>query len=156
MKLHAILGAGPIALTLMGTTALTLPAYAVQVPAGTKLADVQTFNYRVLDNINSVDTDNVEDVDTSYVGENLFEGLVNEDPKGNPVPGVASSWENNKDYTQFTFLLRDAQWSNGDPVKASDFVYSWQRAVDLLFVSFFVFFFGLVGVFFVVVFVVGL
>ena len=62
---------------------------------------------------------------------NLFEGLANEDAKGNPVPGAASSWENNKDFTQYTFHLRDgAVWSNGDPVKASDFVYSWQRAVD--------------------------
>jgi len=146
MKLQAILGAGAIALTLMGTTALTLPAYAVQVPDGTKLADDQTFNYRVLDNINSVDPDIVEDVDTSYVVENLFEGLVNEDPKGNPVPGVASSWENNKDYTQFTFHLRDAQWSNGDPVKASDFVYSWQRAVDPKTASNYAYFLGLAGV----------
>src|SRR3569833_816239 len=81
MKLQAILGAGAIALALMGSTALTMPAFAAQVPDGTKLADDQTFNYRVLDNINSVDPDIVEDVDTSYVVENLFEGLVNEDRK---------------------------------------------------------------------------
>jgi oligopeptide transport system substrate-binding protein len=146
MKLQAVLGAGVIALALLGTTALTMPAFAASVPDGTKLADDQTFNYRVLDNINSLDPDIVEDVDTSYVVGNLFEGLYNEDAKGNPVPGAASSYDVNADNTVFTFHLRDAVWSNGDPVKASDFVYSWQRAVDPKTASNYSYFPGLVGV----------
>jgi len=144
MKLRAILGAGAFAVALLGSTALT---FAAQVPDGTKLADDQTFNYRVLDNINSVDPDIVEDVDTSYVTSNLFEGLYNEDAKGNPVPGAASSYDVNKDFTQYTFHLRDgAVWSNGDPVKASDFVYSWRRAVDPKTASNYSYFLGLAGV----------
>ena len=95
MKLRAILGAGAVAFTLMGTSALTTAAYAANVPDGTKLAADQTFNYRVLDNINSLDPDIVEDVDTSYVVGNLFEGLYNEDAKGNPVPGAAESYDVN-------------------------------------------------------------
>ena len=146
MKLQAIWGAAAIAATLLGATALTLPAHAADVPAGTKLAADQTFNYRVLDNINSLDPDIVEDVDTSYVVGNLFEGLYNEDAKGNPVPGAASSYEANADFTVYTFHLRDAVWSNGDPVKASDFVYSWQRAVDPKTASNYSYFLGLAGV----------
>jgi oligopeptide transport system substrate-binding protein len=147
MKLQAILGASAVALTLLGTTALTLPAFAADVPSGTKLADDQTFNYRVLDNINNVDPDIVEDVDTSYVTGNLFEGLYNEDAKGNPVPGAATSYDVNADFTKYTFHLRDgAVWSNGDPVKASDFVYSWERAVDPKTASNYSYFLGLAGV----------
>ena len=146
MKLQAIWGAAAIAATLLGATALTLPAHAADVPAGTKLAADQTFNYRVLDNINSLDPDIVEDVDTSYVVTNLFEGLYNEDAKGNPVPGVASSYDVNADFTVYTFHLHDALWSNGDPVKASDFVFSWQRAVDPKTASNYSYFLGLVGV----------
>ena len=147
MKLQAFLGAAAVAVTLLGTTALTLPAFAASVPDGTKLAADQTFNYRVLDNINSLDPDIVEDVDTSYVVGNLFEGLYNEDAKGNPVPGAAESYDVNKDNTVFTFHLRkDAVWSNGDPVKASDFVFSWQRAVDPKTASNYSYFPGLVGV----------
>jgi len=146
MKLQAILGAASIAVTLMGTTALVMPAFAADVPPGTKLADDQTFNYRVLDNINSVDPDIVEDVDTSYVVGNLFEGLYNEDAKGNPVPGAAASYDVNSDFTVYTFHLRDANWSNGDPVKASDFVYSWERAVDPKTASNYSYFLGLAGV----------
>ncbi len=44
--------------------------------------------------------------------------------------GVAESWDN-KDFKVWTFHLRkDAKWSNGEPVTARDFVYSWQRLVD--------------------------
>jgi oligopeptide transport system substrate-binding protein len=143
MKLHAVLGAGAIAVTLLGSTALT---FAADVPEGTKLAADQTFNYRVLDNINSLDPDIVQDVDTSYVVGNLFEGLYNENAKGDPVPGAAESYDVNADFTVYTFHLRDAVWSNGDPVKASDFVYGWQRAVDPKTGSDYSYFLGLVGV----------
>jgi len=143
MKLNAVLGAGALALALLGSTAFT---YAAEVPAGTKLADDQTFNYRVLDNINSLDPGIVEDVDTSYVVGNLFEGLYNEDAKGNPVPAGATSYDVNADYSVYTFHLRDTLWSNGDPVKASDYVFAWQRVVDPKTASNYSYFLGLVGI----------
>lgn len=59
----------------------------------------------------------------------LFEGLVNPDPVDlHPVPGVAKSWDISEDGRTYTFHLRDdAKWSNGDPVTAEDFVFSFQR-----------------------------
>ena len=131
MKLQAILGAAAIALTLLGSTALTAPAMAATVPDGTKLATDQVFNYMVLDKINSLDPQIVEDVDTSYVVSDIFEGLYNEDAKGHLVPGVATGYDVSTDKTVYTFHLRpEAKWSNGDPVTAADFVFGWQRAVD--------------------------
>ena len=131
MKLQAILGAAALALTLLGTTALTAPALAATVPDGTKLATDQVFNYMVLDKINSLDPQIVEDVDTSYVVSDIFEGLYNEDATGHAVPGVATSYDVSADKTVYTFHLRpEAKWSNGDPVTAADFVFGWQRAVD--------------------------
>ena len=62
----------------------------------------------------------------------LLEGLVRSNPEDamNPLPGVAESWEHNEDYTRWIFHLRDdARWSDGDPVTAKDFVYSWRRAL---------------------------
>ncbi len=63
---------------------------------------------------------------------NLFEGLVEYDASSSdPRPGVASSWQSNLEATQFTFILRpEAQWGNGDPVTAQDFIYSWRRALN--------------------------
>jgi oligopeptide transport system substrate-binding protein len=62
----------------------------------------------------------------------LLEGLVNEDPKDlHPVPGVAESWDLSDDGRTYTFHLRaDAKWSNGEPVTASDFVFSYQRILS--------------------------
>lgn len=52
------------------------------------------------------------------------------DLNGHPVPGVAESWDN-KDFKVWTFHIRkDAKWSDGSPVTAQDFVYSWQRLAD--------------------------
>ncbi|WP_227646966.1 ABC transporter substrate-binding protein, partial [Klebsiella pneumoniae] len=78
----------------------------------------------------SLDPHKTEGVPESNVIRDLLEGLVNQDANGNVVPGVAESWETTDNKT-FTFHIRkDAKWSNGDPVTAHDFVYSFQRAVD--------------------------
>ncbi len=135
-----------VAFALLGATALTAPTFAATVPEGTQLAAEQVFKYRVLDNINTLDPQLVEDVDTSAVVRSLFEGLYNSGPDGEPVPGVAESYEVNADNTVYTFKLRDAKWSNGDPVTAEDFVYAWQRAVDPETASNYAYFVGLVGV----------
>ena len=62
----------------------------------------------------------------------LFEGLVSKDPYTlEPVPGVAESWDISEDGRTYTFHLReDARWSNGDPVTAEDFRWSWQRVLS--------------------------
>lgn len=62
----------------------------------------------------------------------LLEGLVlKDDTTLEPIPGVAERWEISEDGRQYTFYLRDnARWSNGDPVTAEDFRWSWQRALS--------------------------
>lgn len=62
----------------------------------------------------------------------LFEGLVINHPETlEPIPAVAESWDISPDRKVYTFHLRkDALWSNGDPVTAEDFRYSWLRALD--------------------------
>lgn len=57
------------------------------------------------------------------------EGLVSTDNDGNLIPGIATEWTTS-DNKVWTFKLRDAKWSNGDPVTAEDFVYSFRRLVD--------------------------
>jgi oligopeptide transport system substrate-binding protein len=142
MKLHNVLGVA-IAAALLSSTAMT---FAAEVPAGTNLAAEQVFKYRVLDNINALDPQIAEDVDTSHVNKQLFEGLYSSGPDGEPVPGAAESYTANADFTVFTFKLRDAKWSNGDPVTANDFVFAWRRAVDPATASTYAYFVGLVNV----------
>ena len=61
---------------------------------------------------------------------NTFEGLVRLDAEGEVVPALAESWDISEDGLTYTFHLRDALWSDGEPVKASDFVYAWKRVLD--------------------------
>ena len=62
----------------------------------------------------------------------LYEGLVEYHPKNlRPVPALAERWDVNNDSSEFTFhLRRNGRWSNGDPIDANDFVYSFRRAVS--------------------------
>jgi len=61
----------------------------------------------------------------------LYEGLVEYDPKTlAPRPALAERWHINNDSSEFTFHLRhNGRWSNGDPIDATDFVYSFRRAL---------------------------
>ena len=60
-----------------------------------------------------------------------IEGLVALDAKGEAIPGQAESWDISADGLVYTFHLRDGiQWSDGVPVRASDFVYALQRLFD--------------------------
>lgn len=61
----------------------------------------------------------------------LFEGLAVNNPYTlEPEPGVAQSWEFSEDQRQITFHINpEARWSNGDPVTADDYVWTWMRAL---------------------------
>lgn len=115
-----------------GLTVATTPfsALAADVPAGTKLAPVQELIRGNATEVASLDPHKTEGVPESHVIRDLLEGLVNQDADGNTIPGVAERWETSDNQTYTFYLRKDAKWSNGDPVTAQDFVYSWQRAVD--------------------------
>ncbi|MDD4753737.1 MAG: peptide ABC transporter substrate-binding protein, partial [Desulfitobacteriaceae bacterium] len=60
----------------------------------------------------------------------LFEGLTRLDADNQPIAGMAEKWDVSEDGLKYTFYLRDAKWSNGDPVTASDFEYAWKRLMN--------------------------
>ncbi len=59
----------------------------------------------------------------------LFEGLTaTDEATSSPVPAAAESWTTSPDGLVWTFKLREnGKWSNGDPVTAEDFAYSFRR-----------------------------
>ncbi|OLP64904.1 Dipeptide-binding protein DppE precursor [Bacillus pumilus] len=62
---------------------------------------------------------------------NLMEGLTRLNEMHEPSAAMAEKWEISDDGKTYTFHLRDGiKWSNGDPVKASDFEYAWKRLLD--------------------------
>jgi oligopeptide transport system substrate-binding protein len=67
----------------------------------------------------------------SNVIRNIYEGLLTILPGGTIGPGQAASWNVSPDGKVWTFTLRPGlRWSNGDPLTAEDFVYSFRRQVD--------------------------
>ncbi|ARD60655.1 oligopeptide ABC transporter substrate-binding protein OppA [Kosakonia radicincitans DSM 16656] len=105
-------------------------SFAADVPPGTQLAATQEVVRHLKDEPASLDPAKAVGLPEIQVLRDLFEGLVNQDEKGNIIPGVASKWQSN-DNRIWIFTLRDnARWSDGSPVTAEDFVYSWQRLVD--------------------------
>src|SRR5690606_29611912 len=62
----------------------------------------------------------------------LVEGLVSVNYQTMEItPGVAENWQQSEDGLRLLFHLRpDANWSNGEPVTATDFVYSWRRMLS--------------------------
>ena len=61
--------------------------------------------------------------------QQIFDQLV-EVEEDKIVPGLAESWEHSSDGKEWTFHLRDAQFSNGDPVTAEDVKFSIERFAD--------------------------
>jgi len=62
----------------------------------------------------------------------LYDALADYHPQTNqPLPSLATHWEANSDNSEFVFHLREsARWSDGDPIRAEDFVYSWRRGLS--------------------------
>jgi oligopeptide transport system substrate-binding protein len=115
------------ALVLSGVSS---QSFAADVPQGTVLAQQQVLVRHIKDEPASLDPAKAVGLPEIQVIRDLFEGLVNQDSKGNIIPGVATKWQTN-DNRVWTFTLRDdAKWSDGTPVTAQDFVYSWRRLVD--------------------------
>ena len=108
-----------------------LPALAADTAEGETLAKDQSYTFRLPEAIRTLDPQKNADPQGAEVIRQLFEGLMNADAHGAPVPGVAASYDLSQDRLTYTFHLRpQAKWSNGDPVTAGDFVRAWRRLAD--------------------------
>lgn len=99
---------------------------------GDGLAEVQEIAVSVPASITTIDTTYTTDKNTFTVAQHLYEGLYRLDENSTPVPGLAAEEaEISEDGRTYTFTIRDdANWSNGDPITAQDFVYAWTELVD--------------------------
>ncbi len=118
---------------LAGTCLL---AFATTLTAQTKVE--QATRDKILLIGNGTEPQNLDPQTVKGVTENkiitaIMEGLIAYHPTDQalPEPGLAEKWAPNADSSEWTFTIREnAQWSNGDPVKASDFVFSYQRMLS--------------------------
>ena len=111
-------------LIAVGAGALALASSARLEPAD--------FTFNNGTEVTTLDPATVTGVPEGRVIRAIFEGLVVKDPETlEPVPGMAESWLVSEDGLTYTFNIRqNAKWSNGDPVTAEDFVYSFERFLN--------------------------
>lgn len=102
---------------------------AAAAPAAGDLAEKQEIVINNSAEPESLDPHKVSGVPESNILRQMLVGLTTTDTEGNTVPGMATEWSS-EDNKVWVFKLRDAKWSNGDPVTAHDFVYSFRRVVD--------------------------
>ena len=76
--------------------------------------------------MNPVKSNSNNDYDVYYLTQ---AGLVRPTEDGYE-PDLAERWEISKDKLTYTFYLRDSKWSDGEPVKADDFVYAFSQYLD--------------------------
>ncbi|PWG00036.1 peptide ABC transporter substrate-binding protein [Levilactobacillus bambusae] len=116
----------------LGTVALA--SVALLAACGSKAADNKakdkTINVAEASNLPSMDISKATDVVSGKTLNNTNEGLLKFGKNSSLHPAVAKSWTVSKDGKTYTYKLRQSKWSNGDPVTAQDFVYSWRRTVS--------------------------
>jgi oligopeptide transport system substrate-binding protein len=79
----------------------------------------------------SLDPGLATDTTSGNILSNVMDPLVKLDESLKPVPSLAQSWKISPDRKTITFTLRpDGRWTNGDPVTAGDFEYSWKRTIS--------------------------
>lgn len=98
--------------------------------SNTKAPPELTFRRGVGSNPDSVDPQQAEGTWANDVIGDMFIGLTTEDAASHPIPGVAESWTTSPDGLVWTFKLKHTVWSDGTPLTANDFVYSFQRLLN--------------------------
>lgn len=98
-------------------------------PAEEPAAEESVFNWNIGADPKTIDPVLNGASDGGDVINQTFEGLVRE-KSGEIYPGIAESWDVSEDGMTVTFNLRESNWSDGTPLTANDFVYSWKRGMD--------------------------
>lgn len=115
--------------SFLGLAALTLAACG---GGGTKEqpGDVPTLRRGISAKVDTLDPHKSSAQWENIVIGDMLIGLTTDAADGSPVPGMATSWETDATGTVWTFKIGDYNWSDGEPVKASDFVYALRRIQD--------------------------
>ena len=133
----------PLLISLIALSAVAWPVAGETLPPiHSRTLDEATRNKILLINEGTeprtLDPQAAQGVPEYHIIMGLIEGLVGCHPtdQSKEVPGMADRWEHNDDYSVWTFHIgEDRKWSNGDPVTAQDFVFSYKRILTPAFGS---------------------
>ena len=119
-----------VILTMLAGCAKPTVQNSAPAPEPTKAARPQALHYVFSDEPPAIDPGVSVGNTQGTIYAALFEGLVGLDNEGNIAPAAAESWTVSEDGKVYTFKLRDGlKWSDGKPVTAKNFEYSWIRVL---------------------------
>ena len=132
----------PLLLALLMLAGCGAPAAQETVPVPAAPADAASADtaedgdYKVLNvgrmaELFDMDSTIATEADCLEVISAIIEPLFVTAADGTPVNALCASYETNEESTEYVFHIReDANWMNGVPVTADDFVFAWRRLVD--------------------------
>ena len=150
-KFLSVMLASVMAMSMIGCGSSAVSGVSEQAPAQTEGTDAtqstdtaatdaaepagegsgEDLNVMLETPVESLDPQQATDGTSFEVIADYTDGLMQMDADGQAVNAIAESYDISEDGLTYTFHLRaDANWSNGEPVTANDFVFAWQRAVD--------------------------
>ncbi len=115
---------------LFSLLACTMMAISLTGCGSSGSSSKNVFNFASELDIISLDSTKANDGMSFNAIHAFTDGLMGRDKDGNTANALAESYEVSNDGLTYTFKLKDAKWSNGDPVTANDFVYSWRKIIQ--------------------------
>ncbi|HUO91860.1 MAG TPA: peptide ABC transporter substrate-binding protein [Rhizomicrobium sp.] len=123
---RAVIGAGGAAVVFGGAYSALRGASQRRIVSS---SDNKTFNRGNGAEPDTLDPHYASTLTEDNIIGDMFLGLTTEDALGTPVPGAATGYTVSNGGLVYTFTLRDHTWSDGVPVTAQDFVYSYRRVL---------------------------
>ena len=111
------------------TLVQTLKASTLMLALGSPFAQASLLRIDNAGEPGTLDPQQAQGLWENRILTEMYEPLLTFDPEGNIIPGLASSWKTSADGRTLTFHLRDAKWSDGQPITADDAVFGLQRSL---------------------------
>ncbi|MGM0714924.1 peptide ABC transporter substrate-binding protein [Brevibacillus parabrevis] len=119
-----------VATGVVAASAAHAGASEVKTQAVSPADSAKVLRLNLSDEPMSIDPAVADDQHSLTLARALFDGLVRIGPDGKLQLSLADKMDVSADLKTYTFHLREAKWSNGDPVTAHDFEYAWKRVLD--------------------------
>ena len=108
-----------------------IPLESTKISEGLKPESEQILNLCFNEEPQTIDPNLAKSGASINIINQIFVGLTKLEPDMSVSPCIAENWEISDDGTIITFTIRDdAYWTNGEPITAYDFVYSWKRVLN--------------------------
>ncbi len=122
-------------LTIMALLLFTVVIVSACNSNSKKKSQYQTVNINIQSEPQSLDPRKALNLADMNVMRMFMEGLTRADQSGIHQLALAEKVIISEDLKTYTFILKDAKWSNGDSITSDDFAYAWKQSLSLAFPS---------------------